>query len=79
MATRLEEHAVSVALGNTAREFAAGHRIRLVLTGSNFPSYDLTPSGSRTVRVGEGSGAELLLPVLEETAFEPAALDPLSG
>ncbi|RQP12874.1 MAG: CocE/NonD family hydrolase [Microbacteriaceae bacterium] len=70
---------VSVALGNTAREFAAGHRIRLVLTGSNFPSYDLTPSGSRTVRVGEGSGAELLLPVLEETAFEPAALDPLSG
>jgi len=36
---------ITVDLGNTARTFAAGHRLRLVISGASFPRFDRNPGG----------------------------------
>ena len=52
--------AVTVELGHTAYEFAAGHRLGLHVTGSSFPRFEPRPKPS-TQRVLHGSA--LVLPV----------------
>lgn len=64
---------VTVELGNIAYRLPAGHRVRLRLSGSSLPAFDLTASGPRRVLVGQASGATLSLPTLPLPALSPPA------
>jgi putative CocE/NonD family hydrolase len=55
---------VEVTVGSTAYCFRAGHRVRVLVSGSNFPRFDVNPErpAEHTVRWGPGSGSRLVLP-----------------
>ena len=57
---------VDVALGSTGYCFRPGHRVRAIVSGSNFPRFDVHPEhpAEHTVRWGEGSGSCLRLPTV---------------
>jgi putative CocE/NonD family hydrolase len=56
---------VDVAVGSTAYRFRPGHRLRVIVSGSNFPRFDLNPeqAAEHTVRWGDGTGSRLVLPL----------------
>lgn len=55
---------VDVTVGSTAYRFRPGHLVRVIVSGSNFPRFDVNPEqpARHTVRWGEGSGSRLVLP-----------------
>jgi putative CocE/NonD family hydrolase len=55
---------VDVAVGSTAYCFRRGHRVQLMVSGSNFPRFDVSPeaAAAHTLRWGPDSGSRLLLP-----------------
>ena len=58
--------AVDVDLWSTSVVFAKGHRIRLIVSGSNYPRYDKNESGlpaTQNIHVGD-NGSQLILPVV---------------
>jgi putative CocE/NonD family hydrolase len=71
-------HRVRIALPPTANRFAVGHSLRIDVSSSNFPRFDVNGNSSGAprsrhqvvaingVRVGGERGARLLLPVLGE-------------
>lgn len=61
------QHRVDVDVSVTANEFAVGHRIGLLVSGSNFPRYDLNPAhqaGTITLHTGPTTLSRVTLPVL---------------
>jgi putative CocE/NonD family hydrolase len=56
---------VDVGLGSTAYRFRTGHRVRLIVSGSNFPRFDVNPEqpAAHTLHLGPGTGSCLSLPV----------------
>lgn len=56
---------VKIDVGSTAMTFLASHRIRIEIASSNFPAFDLTPSGSRSVIFGPTFGSHISLPTVE--------------
>jgi putative CocE/NonD family hydrolase len=56
---------LDVAVGSTAYRFRPGHRLRVIVSGSNFPRFDLNPehAAEHTVRWGDGTGSRLVLPL----------------
>ena len=58
---------ITVTLFPTANMFAAGHRIRLDISSSNFPKYDVNPN------TGEPEGAARRRRVAVNTVFMDAA------
>lgn len=61
-----EERLYRVEIWPIGNRFAAGHRLRLQITGASALSMPSLPA-LNTVRVGPGSGSRLLLPVLPES------------
>jgi len=61
--------AVTIELYPTSNLFAAGHRIRVDLAGSNFPRFDLNPAGFTTTTVWHDTArpSHLLLPTAGRT------------
>lgn len=70
-------YAISLQMFPTANLFAAGHRIRIELSGSNFPFFDVNPNtgapageasdpvvATNTVRFGPDHPSRLILPVV---------------
>ncbi|MBV7483695.1 CocE/NonD family hydrolase [Bordetella sp. BOR01] len=57
------EYAVTVELNPTSNVFKAGHRIRLDISSSSFPEYDLNPN------TGEAPGAHTHTQVATQTLF----------
>ncbi|KGM13683.1 CocE/NonD family hydrolase [Cellulomonas bogoriensis] len=78
-------HRVEVELGPTAQRFGAGHRIRVDVSGSNHPRFDVNPGtglpwsrtapgehvvSHQTVHLGAASPSYLTLPVLPAHPME---------
>ncbi len=57
-----QEHVID--LWSIAHMFAAGHRIRLQVTGSCFPRWDLTPAARQTVHCDPARPSRLVLPIV---------------
>ena len=66
-----EERLYRVEIWPVGNRFAAGHRLRLQITGASALSMPSLPA-LNTVRVGPGSGSRLLVPVLPESDLEAA-------
>ena len=62
---RGEAYPISIDAGVTSYVFLAGHRVRLDISGSNFPRFDRNPNTGRTIA--------------EETGFRPAGNTVLHG
>ena len=56
---------VDVDGGSTAMTFLRGHRIRIEVASSNFPSYDCLEAADQTVHWGGRSASRLVLPVYD--------------
>jgi uncharacterized protein len=80
-----EVYPITIDAGVTSNEFAAGHRIRLEVSSSNFPHYDRNPNTGRavaderemrqawqTVYHDRPRASQLLLPVIPPSAPAPA-------
>lgn len=74
------DYDVEVELFPTANLFAAGHRIRIEVAGSNFPFFDINPNTGAPagvpsdpvvaishIRMGGVSGSRIVLPILERS------------
>lgn len=56
---------IKIDIGSTAMTFNKGHKIRVEIASSNFPAFDLTPSGARSIIFGPTFGSYLSLPTVE--------------
>ena len=59
-------YAVEIRLQPTSNLFAAGHRIRLDVSSSNFPRFDVNPN------TGEPLGNNRLFAIADNTVFHEA-------
>lgn len=62
-------HDVDVRVGSTAIRFRRGHRIRVLVTSSDFPLYDLLPPGEQTLFLGS---SRVVLPVIDPGVLDHA-------
>lgn len=81
-------HRVRISLPPTANRFAAGHRLRIDISSSNFPRFDVNTNdvlaprsrfgttAINGVRVGGADGARLTIPVMTEEAIAAARFAP---
>lgn len=80
-----EEYGLDIELDCTSWRFEAGHRLRLAISGSDFPNSWPTPlTATLTVRDGAASQSRLELPVaasggISSPAFRPPPARPATG
>jgi len=54
---------VDVEVGSTALRFAAGHRIRVLVSSSNYPRFDMSPRADQSLHHGGRTASRIDLPV----------------